>query len=113
MSALKSRQCEACNADARRLTESEIDELLPQLPDWQVIAIDSIQGIRRRFIFANFKDALAFTNRVGTLAEGNNHHPQIITEWGSVTVSWWTHKINGLHLNDVILAAKTSELFNA
>jgi len=55
-------------------------------------------------------DALAFTNRVGALAEAEGHHPALLTEWGRVTVTWWTHKIRGLHRNDFIMAAKTDAL---
>jgi 4a-hydroxytetrahydrobiopterin dehydratase len=60
--------------------------------------------------FPNFTEALAFTNRVGALAEADGHHPALLTEWGRVTVTWQTHKIRGLHLNDFIMAAKTDEL---
>jgi 4a-hydroxytetrahydrobiopterin dehydratase len=66
--------------------------------------------LSRTFIWRNFAEALAFTNRVGTLAEAEGHHPLLITEWGKVTVQWWTHKIKGLHRNDLIMAAKTDAL---
>ena len=112
MSTLNTKQCEACNANAPPLTKNEIDALMPQLPDWRIITVDNVQRIKRNFIFANFQAALNFTNQVGALAEASDHHPQIITEWGAVTVLWWTHKINGLHLNDLIMSAKTSELFS-
>ena len=62
-------------------------------------------------MFGNFVDALAFTNRVGQIAEEEDHHPALLTEWGKVTVSWWTHKIRGLHRNDLIMGAKTDELY--
>ncbi len=59
----------------------------------------------------NFKQALQLTNQIGAIAEQEGHHPAILTEWGGrVTVSWWTHKIGGLHVNDFIMAAKTDEL---
>ncbi|RYZ79057.1 MAG: 4a-hydroxytetrahydrobiopterin dehydratase, partial [Moraxellaceae bacterium] len=54
---------------------------------------------------------LAFTNTIGELAENFNHHPALLTEWGKVTVTWWTHKIKGLHENDLIMAAKTEKTF--
>ena len=57
----------------------------------------------------DFAQALELTNRIGALAEAEKHHPAILTEWGKVTVSWWTHKIRGLHRNDVIMAAKTDD----
>jgi len=51
-----------------------------------------------------------FTNQVAKIANDEDHHPAILTEWGKVTVTWWTHKIRGLHLNDFIMAAKTDQL---
>jgi 4a-hydroxytetrahydrobiopterin dehydratase len=62
-------------------------------------------------VYKNFVEALHFTNKVGELAETEGHHPSLLTEWGKVTVTWWTHKINGLHRNDFIMAAKTDELY--
>ena len=61
--------------------------------------------------YKNFDEALTFTNKVGQLAEAEGHHPSILTEWGKVTVTWWTHKIKGLHRNDFIMAAKTDQLY--
>src|SRR5262249_37265726 len=66
--------------------------------------------LERVFHFPSFADALAFTNQIGTLAEAEGHHPALLTEWGRVTVTWWTHKIRGLHRNDFIMAAKTDAL---
>ena len=71
---------------------------------------DGVKQLQRVFRFRNFQAALAFTNRVGALAEAQGHHPLLITEWGRVTVCWWTHKIGGLHLNDFIMAARTDTL---
>ena len=64
-----------------------------------------------RFTFGSFAEALAFTDAVGALAEAEGHHPAILTEWGRVTVTWWTHAIKGLHRNDFIMAARTDELY--
>lgn len=64
----------------------------------------------RQFKFDDFKQAMAFTDKVGELAEANGHHPLVQTTWGSVTVEWWTHKIGGLHQNDAVMAAKTDKL---
>jgi 4a-hydroxytetrahydrobiopterin dehydratase len=102
--------CEACRADARQLSEQEINEQLNQLPDWSVVEEDSTNKLRKAFKFKNFVEALDFTNSVGALAEEHNHHPDILTEWGKVTVTWWSHKIKGLHQLDFVLALKTSEL---
>lgn len=86
---------------------------MKQIPDWQPVVVDGILQLKCEFIFKNFVEALAFTNRVGALAEEIGHHPALLTEWGKVTVSWWTHKIKGLHRNDFILAARTDLLVKA
>jgi len=81
-----------------------------QLPNWELDDSKEIPKIRRRFKFENFSQALDFTNAVGNLAEQQGHHPRITTEWGRVKVTWWTHKIGGLHANDFIMAVKTDKL---
>ncbi|POG24875.1 4a-hydroxytetrahydrobiopterin dehydratase [Aeromonas bestiarum] len=110
MTELASQQCEACRADAPKVSEQELAELMQLIPDWQPLVVKGELQLRREFTFRNFKEALAFTNRLGELAEAEFHHPSILTEWGKVTVSWWTHKIGGLHRNDFIMAARTDEL---
>ena len=92
------------------MTEAEVRDLKPQIPEWALLERDGIQRLERGFRFKNFADALACTNRIGTLAEEESHHPAILTEWGRVTVSLWTHKIRGLHRNDFIMAAKIDSL---
>jgi len=69
------------------------------------------EQLERTFKFRNFAQALAFTNQVGELAEQEDHHPMMVTEYGKVTVVWWTHKIGGLHRNDFVMAARTDELY--
>ncbi len=93
------------------MTDAQVADLSPQVPDWHVRTVDGEQRLERLFKFPNFRDALAFTDKVGAIAELEDHHPLIITEWGRVTVQWWTHKIRGLHQNDFIMAAKTDALF--
>ena len=110
MADLVSEKCEACRAGAPKVTGAEIEELKPSIPDWQIVEVDGIPRLERTFRFPNFVEALAFANRVGELAEAEGHHPAILTEWGQVKVSWWTHKIRGLHRNDFIMAAKTDRL---
>ena len=83
----------------------------PQVPEWQIIERDGVKQLERVFQFPDFVQALAFTNRVGAIAEAEGHHPALLTEWGKVTVTWWTHKIKGLHRNDFIMAAKTDEVY--
>ena len=103
--------CEACRADAPGATEAEIKEMLAEIPDWNRVERNGISQLERVYSFPDFSEALAFTNRVGALAESAGHHPAILTEWGRVTVTWWTHKIKGLHKTDFIMAARTDEAF--
>ncbi|UZJ44719.1 4a-hydroxytetrahydrobiopterin dehydratase [Marinimicrobium sp. C6131] len=111
MSDLANQTCEACRADAPRLSDAEIAELRPEAPEWELLEVDGERRLRRVFKFKNFAQALAFTQRVGDLAEAADHHPALLTEWGKVTVDWWTHKIGGLHRNDFIMAAKTDQVY--
>jgi 4a-hydroxytetrahydrobiopterin dehydratase len=110
MEELTQLKCTACRGGDPTLTDVEIADLQPQVPEWRVIEVNGIKRLERVFTFKDFVSALAFTNKVGALAEEEGHHPAILTEWGRVTVSWWTHKIKGLHRNDFIMAAKTDEL---
>ncbi len=113
MEELSQMKCVACRRDAPRVTEEEIEELHPQVADWQIVERNEIKQLERVFKFQNFAEALQFTNRVGEAAEMEGHHPAILTEWGKVTVTWWTHKIKGLHRNDFIMAAKTDQLYSS
>ncbi len=108
---LTSRKCEACDANAPRATPEQVAELKAAIPDWNITEVDSVARLERVFSFPNFARALAFTDAVGALAEEEGHHPRLVTEWGRTTVSWWTHKIKGLHVNDFIMAAKTDNAF--
>ena len=110
MSTLSGERCVACRSDSPRVTEAEVAEFGREVSGWQVLERDGIARLERVFHFPNFAGALAFTNQVGALAEAEGHHPALLTEWGSVTVTWWTHKIRGLHRNDFIMAAKTDRL---
>jgi 4a-hydroxytetrahydrobiopterin dehydratase len=111
MSSLEAAHCVACRRDAPTVTAEELAELKPQVPDWELVEPDGIPRLQRSFAFADFGAALAFTNEVGRIAEAEGHHPALLTEWGRVTVGWWTHKIKGLHRNDFVMAAKTDELY--
>ncbi len=109
MNDLYQMQCEACHLDTPTVTEPEQTLLLKEITNWVIVASE-IPKLQRTFTFTNFVEAIDFTVKVGNLAEEFNHHPAILTEWGKVTVSWWTHSIRGLHKNDFILAAKTDRL---
>ena len=110
MAELTQERCVAWRSDAPRVTDEEIVELKPQLPDWEIVEQAGIPRLKRAYRFPDFKTALAFTQRVGELAEAEGHHPSLLTEWGKTTVEWWTHKIKGLHRNDLIMAAKTDQI---
>ncbi len=111
MNDLKSMSCTQPLKGGPSLSETEIEAYLPQVPDWDIVEIDDIKQLVRQFKFKNFVEALAFTNKIGELAEQEDHHPLILTEWGKVTVTWWTHAVGGLHLNDFITAAKSDYIF--
>jgi len=104
-------KCVPCRGDEPTLTDDEIAELLPQFPEWEIVEREGIKRLERQFKTRDFSGALALMNRIGELAEAEDHHPAILTEWGRVTVTWWTHAIKGLHRNDFIMAAKTDQLF--
>lgn len=112
MTTLSNESCEACRADAPQVPEAELPSLLQQLPDWSCPVRNNILQLERQFRFQQFTDAMQFSNQVAALAEQEKHHPAILTEWGKVTVTWWTHKIRGLHRNDFIMAAKTDALYD-
>jgi 4a-hydroxytetrahydrobiopterin dehydratase len=95
----------------KALSDAEIAASMRQLPDWTLVESGGIKRVQRAFAFDTFMDALAFTNSVGELAEIVGHHPAILTEWGKTTVTWWTHSLGGLHLNDLIMAARTDQLY--
>ncbi len=113
MQNLTELKCTACHRDAPKVTQEEIAELHPQVSEWELVERDEIKRLERLFKFEDFAQALAFTNKVGELAEEEGHHPALLTEWGKVTVTWWTHKIKGLHRNDFIMAAKTDQLYES
>jgi len=83
---LSEQVCEACRADAPRVPEAETRQLLQEIPLWSLVERDGIRQLERGFSFPDFAAALAFTNKVGALAEEAGHHPAILTEWGKITV---------------------------
>ena len=107
---LRQMKCVPCRGDEPTLTSDEIENLKPQVPDWKVVEDGGVKKLERTFKFKNFAQALAFTNAVGEVAEEEGHHPVIELTWGRATVTWYTHKIKGLHQNDFVMAAKTDEL---
>jgi 4a-hydroxytetrahydrobiopterin dehydratase len=108
---LTQMKCVPCNGGVPPLSEIEVRELLPLVSGWEVVDREGIPQLERIFTCKDFGVALAFTNQIGAIAEEADHHPAILTEYGKVTVTWWTHAINALHRNDFILAARTNEIF--
>lgn len=108
MPELAQRACEKCGKDSAAMPRNEAEALMAQLPEWQLHG--DTKGLTRRFAFKNFKQALAFVNAVGDVAEAEFHHPDIKVGWGYAEITYMTHSIDGLHINDFILAARTDGL---
>lgn len=110
MTDLTQRRCEACRADAPQATPAEIAEYMAQIPEWEIVEAGGVKQLRRQYKFKNFAQALEFANKVGEIAEQEDHHPAILVEYGKVALTWYTHKIKGLHVNDFIMAARSDQL---
>jgi len=111
MTELAQLDCAPGQDEVSRLTDDEIAQLRAFVPQWEIVQQNGIKHLARTFAFPDFAQALAFTVKVGAIAEAQGHHPSLMTGWGRVTVNWWTHKIKGLHRNDFIMAAKTDRLY--
>jgi 4a-hydroxytetrahydrobiopterin dehydratase len=111
MTGLTQASCVACRGGVPTLTDGELAGLLPQVPGWKVAEVGGVKRIQREFTLKDFRAAMEFAAQVGELAEREQHHPDIHLSWGKVMVETWTHKIQGLHQNDFILAAKINEIF--
>jgi 4a-hydroxytetrahydrobiopterin dehydratase len=93
------------------VTDQEWAELKPQIPDWTRVERGGVPRLERTFTFDDFSEAMDFAVHVGRMADAQDHHPQLVVEWGKVTAGWWTHRIGGLHRNDLVAAAKTDEIY--
>lgn len=93
-----------------KLSSAEIAELLPQVPEWTVVEEEGMKRLQRIFSFGDFVEALEFSVKVGELAEQANHHPRITTEWGRVTLTWWSHDQGGMVAADVEMAKRVDAL---
>ena len=112
MVGLNNERCEACRRDSPSVTDEEVTQMKPEVPEWELTHENGIPKLDRVFTVKNFKVAMDFTNRLGELAEDQGHDPRLITEWGRVQVPWWTHKIRNLHRNDFVMAAKSDAIFS-
>ncbi|WP_070966029.1 4a-hydroxytetrahydrobiopterin dehydratase [Vibrio sonorensis] len=107
---LEELRCEACGKEATPLSSKDIELLMTEIEGWELIEKEGVPQLEKQFRFKNFKLAWDFTNKIAEMAEEEFHHPSIVLEWGSVTVTWWSHSIKGLHRNDFICAAKCDQL---
>jgi 4a-hydroxytetrahydrobiopterin dehydratase len=108
---LSQATCAVCRDGDEPMAEAEVNAVLTELPQWSVVVLDGIMQLQREFGFDDFVTAQEFVNKVGGMAETQDHHPAILLEWGKVQVNWWSHTVKGLHINDFICAAKCDELF--
>lgn len=113
MNNLLSENCVKVGKGTAALPINEASALLASIPGWEITDRNGTPSLVKSYKFPNFAAALSFTNRVGQQAEDQDHHPAILTEWGRVTVSWWTHVAHGLHRNDFIMAARTDAVFQS
>ena len=100
---LASERCEACHADSPQVPPEDEQALLDAIPDWSLIEVKGVEG---------WRPAIEFTNPIADQAAETDHHPRLVTEWGRVTVDWWTHAIRGLHRNDFVMAARVDALLD-
>lgn len=106
---LANEACEPCRGGVPPLDAKEAARLLADVPDWELL--DEARKLSRTFKFSNFLEAMDFVRWVGDAAERANHHPDITFGWGYATVVFYTHKINGLHRNDFVMAARVNDLY--
>ncbi len=100
---LANKECVPCRGGTPPLSGDEVSHLLRELDGWTV---EQEYHLTRTYKLPDFAKSLAFVNRIGGIAEQQNHHPDIYLAWGKVRVEVWTHKINGLTESDFIFAAK-------
>lgn len=107
MTDLASKTCVPCRGGVPPLKGKDLEGLLKQVSGWKAV---NEHHITKTFTFPDFVKALAFVNKVGTVAEEQGHHPDILLSWGKAEITTWTHKIDGLTESDFILAAKIDRL---
>ena len=107
MQDLTQQKCVACEGDVTPFNQVEAEVLLKQIPGWE-LSSDG-KTISNKYTFKDFKEALAFVNTVGAIADSEGHHPDIELGWGKVNISLTTHAIKGLSQNDFIVAAKIDQ----
>ena len=113
MTKLTQENCIPYESNIPPMSEEDMGQLMPEIPEWNIVVVDDVPRLKRQFEFKNFVEALEFTNAIGEIAEEQGHHPVITLTWGKATVEWWTHNIKGLHRNDFIMAAKTDAIYQS
>ncbi|MBT3241371.1 MAG: 4a-hydroxytetrahydrobiopterin dehydratase [Chloroflexi bacterium] len=111
MKKLDEMNCIACRGGDPPASKAERDFYFPQIPDWQIVQVDGQERLEKTFKFKKYLEAVDFTSKIGRWAEKQDHHPAILLEWGKVTVTWWTHVVDGLHQNDFVSAAKSDTFY--
>ena len=112
MSNLTNQTCEPCEIGAPLVPEADQAKLLEELDGWEIDSTEASKLVKK-YKFLSYKESSKFVNLIVDLAESEDHHPKITLEWGLVRLEWWSHKIQGLHMNDFICAAKSNELFQS
>ena len=110
MTRLLDKKCTACELGAPLVPDEQQKDLLKDLEGWLIDRADILKLVKT-FQFSNYTETINFVNLIAKLSEDEDHHPKITVEWGRVCIEWWSHKIEGLHMNDFICAAKSDELF--
>ena len=111
MSDLHEKNCIPCRGGIPPFDISEIHKFLKKVDGWDVKKKENgIYFLERKFDFQTFSESQKFVNKVGSIAETEGHHPDIIFGWGYATIQIYTHKIEGLVESDFILAAKINKI---
>ena len=111
MSALIDLSLQPCNKLSSALSQQESLNFLNQLSGWTIDNHTEIKQLKKVYIFKTFNSAMNFANKISVLADTEDHHPCLCIEWGKTTVSWWTHTLSGLFINDFIMAAKCDGIY--
>ena len=111
MTALADQNLQACNKNSSPISDEDMGNYLKNLSGWDLIVDENIKQISKVYNFNDFLSAHSFSGDITSLAEAENHHPRICIEWGKVRVSWWTHVVSGLFVNDFIMAARCDQAY--
>jgi 4a-hydroxytetrahydrobiopterin dehydratase len=111
MNNLSEIKCESCKPGAPLVTQKEIKEYMPLIPDWEIVEEEGVRKLKREYLTGDYHATMKLVNFIAELANEEDHHPLMVVEYSSLTVLWWSHKIKGLHLNDFIMAAKSDAAF--